>query len=107
MDGGLFLAYLVLRLEFHPVSVIETSTELRYFVGGAAPRGIADVDPQTAARWIRACCDERPKKRSPALDVEAWRRREAELIGELRRAAPGEPIAAVFPIAALWLEPTS
>jgi superfamily II DNA or RNA helicase len=106
-QGALFLAYLIRYLEVSGARVREVRSEMRYWAGSPDASVFRELDAGRAAGWIRWSRAERAKKRAPDLNAEAWARREAEVIRELRTFAPGEPIRAVFPVAALWLEPAS
>ena len=106
-DGGLLIAYVVRHLEVPGPPVRETKSVFHLYL--CTPDGSVTypLDTAVGARIMRLLRGgSATLKRPPAttfhasalLDVEAAQ------VRELRTMKPGEPVRAVFPVAALWLE---
>lgn len=105
-DGALICAYVVRRLDLTHAPPREVSASVRAFVTDLD--GIAGVELSDAAlaELIRIVRTPRPRRTRPAgLNKERLLGLEDAWVRRLRGTRPGEPVAAVFPIAALWIQP--
>jgi superfamily II DNA or RNA helicase len=105
-DGGLLLAYVVRHLDVSGQPVRETKSALHLYL--CAPDGGATypLDTAVGARVMRLVREGSAGPRPPTTTFQASALLDAEAtrIPELRATKPGEPVRAVFPVAALWLE---
>ena len=106
-SGAVLMVYLTRRLDRDPAET-ELGAELHAWLAGADGQHECCLSPEALADLVRAVRTPRPKRTRPALDG-AGRLLDSESarLNELRRRTPGEPTVVVFPIAALWIEPTT
>ncbi|WP_437322379.1 S8 family serine peptidase [Sorangium sp. So ce394] len=106
--GGLLTAYCLRRLDVRGIQPREVDTSMRYFLTSASGEVDLPLEPAAAADLVRAIRAPRPKRSRPALlAADALRDREERRIEALRRIQPGDPVVAVFPLAAIWIEPVA
>jgi hypothetical protein len=104
---GLLLAYLVRRLDLTSAPK-ETSSVLQLVVSDAEGESWRSLGSHEIAGVIRRLRSARPKRTVPqGLNAERIRQRERTMLEELRTSHPGEPVPAVFPVAAIWYEAES
>ncbi len=105
--GAALIVYLTRRLDRDPAET-ELGAELHAWLTDASGDHEQALAAPVLADVIRLIRAPRPKRTRPALDGAArLLDLETRRLNELRRRTPGEPTTVVFPIAALWIEPTS
>jgi len=105
-QGALLLAYAVRNIEAE-ARMREVGTELHSML--QAPDGGVEqtLSADALATLLRSLRTPRPKRSKPsALNSEALLHQEALRISAMQTRKRGEPLRAVFPIAAIWIEPT-
>ncbi|BDG02816.1 helicase-related protein [Anaeromyxobacter oryzae] len=103
-SGFVFLAYVVRELEAGTLAR-EVGTSLRCW--GFRP-GIAEValTPRQAAALVRLLREPRPRKNAPATgELAGLEALDERLIASMRLGQPARPVPAVFPVAAILIEP--
>jgi hypothetical protein len=106
-EGALVATYCVRRIDAQTPKQREVDVEL--FSEWLSPDGSEAVraEPRLLAKLIRLLRKPRPKRTVPALDASRLAERERQVVDELRKSQPGEPLRAVFPLTAIWCEPES
>lgn len=106
LRGGVLVAYCTRELDMTSPRQREIAASLSAFLLTETGSRESEVPAALLAAIIRVIRAPRSKRTLPAsLDVDALLDRETEIINRLRSSQPGEPVRAVFPIAAMWLEP--
>jgi superfamily II DNA or RNA helicase len=106
--GMLVCAYCVRRLDLTHVPPHEVSAGLRAFVASADGTVDAELSNTALANLVRLVRAPRPKRTRPGgLVRERLLALEESWLRKLRAARPGEPVAAVFPVTAIWVQPAS
>jgi hypothetical protein len=104
--GTVFTAYLVRHLEAD-TRVREVGTTFHAFLATRTGGDRQALSSAAAASLIRLLRSPRAKRTPPAgLDSRILLEQETAVIGDLQKRDRGEPLHAVFPIAAIWIEPT-
>jgi hypothetical protein len=84
----------------------EVGTALRAFAGSADGAVEVELDAERLAALVRMIRQPRPKRARPdAFDRARLLALEEQRIQAMRASERGEPVVAVFPVAAIWLEP--
>jgi superfamily II DNA or RNA helicase len=104
--GALLFAYALRQLDIAGTPPREVATDLTFLLVGPAGDTSAEPSRPAIARLLAFLRQPRAKRTRPAdFAWPAIAAHEAALVERLRRAAPGEPVTAVFPLAAFYLEP--
>jgi len=105
--GAILSAYVRRRLETG-TSMQEVDTELRCWLTDQAATTVVVLNPDSVSKVLRLIRNPRPKRTSPSgFDVSQLMDFEIARLQELARSQAADPFSAVFPIAAVWIEPTS
>ncbi|MBK7077260.1 MAG: DEAD/DEAH box helicase [Myxococcales bacterium] len=106
--GALVVAYGVRRLDLTHAPPREVGASVRAFVTDSEGRMDAELTDATLATLVRMVRVPRPKRtRATGFDTPRLRALEDAWVGRLRVTRPGDPVAAVFPIAAIWIQPAT
>jgi len=106
-SGALVCAYCVRRLDMSHAPPREVGASVRAFVTGFGG-GYAELSEAALAELVRMVRAPRPKRTRPTgLSAERLLALESRWVHTLRATRPGEPVAAVFPIAAIWIQPAT
>lgn len=105
-DGAVFCAYVCRRLDTGP-TMQEVTSELYCWLTDRAGAVSVALAPAAVAQTMRLIRSPRPKRTIPSgLVGDALLAFERGCLGDLARQHPNDPFAAVFPIAAIWIEPS-
>lgn len=105
--GGILATYLVRTIELNQ-SDREVERRMHSWLVAPETGEAIPLPPSAMAELLRLVRDPRPKvKRPVGLQADVLRQFDADRIEELRRMAPTGSLNAVFPIGAIWIEPTS
>ncbi len=106
--GALVCAYCIRRLDMTHTPPREISASVRAFVTDAGGGADAELSDTALAELLRMIRLPRPKRNRPTdLDRAGLLALEDSWVRRLRATRPGEPVAAVFPIAAIWIQPAA
>jgi superfamily II DNA or RNA helicase len=107
VGGGVLLAYLTRALDLG-ASMNEVSAGLHCWIVSPDARNSVRLPPVAVGQLLNSIRVPRTKRIRPTnLDAPALREFESECLRTLGRQAASDPFVAVFPLAALWLEPTA
>jgi superfamily II DNA or RNA helicase len=105
--GGILLAYCVRALDMSSKAG-ETTVSMHFFLSSPDGEEVLQLAPSTTASLIRSLRELRPKRTRPTfLATDRLLEQETRRLNDLKAARPGDPVNAVFPVAAIWLEPTA
>jgi len=105
-DGGVLLAYVRRRIDIMG-ALRETSADLAFSIASADGRAVERLSSEHAAELVRLIRRPRPKRLRPQeIDGKGLVSAEQRIADELATVQPGEPAVGVFPVAAIWIEPT-
>lgn len=106
-SGAILVAFVQRTLDTG-AAMHEVDAQLHCWLVSADGTNNIRLDAVGAAELIRLIRSPRPKRTVPSkLDSNALLTFERDCLAELARKSPHQPFAAVFPIAAVWIEPTS
>jgi superfamily II DNA or RNA helicase len=105
-EGAILLAYVRRQIELRSNPFRELGAELILVCSLADGNDVHTLLKEQGARLLRLIRKPRPKRTRPARLDPALLGVEQRIVGELMMLQPGEPAVGVFPIAALWIEPT-
>lgn len=107
-EGFLLQVYCLRRLVPQMVPPREVGTALRAFAGSADGEVEVELDAEQLAILVRMIRQPRPKRARPeAFDRARLLAVEEQRIQGMRVSERGGPVVAVFPVAAIWVEPAS
>jgi superfamily II DNA or RNA helicase len=104
--GAIVAVYLV-RSIATSISDREIDRRLMWWLVAADGKSSIRLPSNAAAALIRLLREPRPKLKRPELDRAVLLKFNDERIAELRQTAQEGALSAVFPIAAIWIEPTA
>lgn len=106
--GVLVCAYCVRRLDLSHAPPREVASSVRAFATHPDGAVEAELDGAAMAGLVRLIRTPRPKRTRPAgLDKQRLLALEESWVRTMRATLRGEPVAAVFPIAAIWVQPAA
>lgn len=107
VEGAILLGYVRRRIDLRASPFREIGSELALFVTSASGGTVTRISGEQSAEIIRLIRKPRPKRTRPThFDGTVLLDLERRLASELAASAPGDPVIGVFPIVALWIEPT-
>ncbi len=107
-SGALVCAYCIRRLDMTHAPPREVSSSVRAFVTDVGGASDAELNETALAELVRMMRSPRPKRTRPTgLNRELLLGLEDSWVSKLRITRPGEPVAAVFPVAAIWIQPAA
>lgn len=106
--GALLLSYCTRKLDTTAGTVRELFAELHSWIVSSDNALESRLTPAQTASVLRMIRRPRPKRTRPeSFNTEALLLSEATRLQSLRSRKPGDPLVAVFAMAAIWIEPAS
>jgi SNF2 family DNA or RNA helicase len=107
-SGALFLTYCIRKLDPTGSTVRELASELQAWIVTADGTWESKLTAAQTGALVRLIRRPRPKRTRPdGFKSERLLTSEASRLPALRARKAGEPLTAVFPISAIWIEPTT